>query len=476
MMDRRWSGSWWHTDDPSRRVIGTVTRDGDAWRLELVGTLSRAATQDHDRLTLIPQATVFGMCMGVPLTLTHCYVSYSSSPRSPLPREEVRDDQFSEVWTGSALIEDGHVTDETLYTAATCEFTGLDALWPMSGMTGLDRMGGEYKAPPPLDVDCGNGLSLRISAGANSTSGRHLRTVEEFVRFYVWADGGVSLQEITEDVLGPLRMLMAINFARPVEWFNLALKPSSGDPDHWAKVDPEVRTIAAEPNALTTPDVAFDARRIDIGPVLVRWLDLGRVSIIPMAVAEPHGRRAMLQNEVVEMVNAAETLHRIRHVDGTDSTFATRVKEALQQLEPGRLNYKERRKVVSAVSVSEITLERRLQQLAGDLGPEFCRWFFGDQMLNWAFVSSALRNALSHGYHTEHNLEKDTSALIAVHQVTRSVVQLNLLVAAGLPTDAPLVALLRDNYHFRFIKNQAVLNWVVAAAAMRPPTTTSDAS
>lgn len=476
MMDRRRSGSWWLPDDPSRRVIGTVTRDGDAWRVELVGTLRRTATQDHDRLAFIPQATVFGMCKGVPLTLTHCYVSYSSSPRGPLPREEVRDDQFSEVWTGSALIEDGHVTDETLYTAAACEFTGLDAVWPMSGMTGLARMGGEYKAPPPLDVDCGNGLSLRISTGANSTLGRHLTMVEEFVRFSVRADGGMSLREITEDILGPVRMLMAINFARPVEWFNLALKPSSGDPDCWVKVDPEVRTIAPEPGALTRRDAAFDAGRIDIGPVLVRWLDLARVSIIPMAVAEPHGRRAMLQNEVVEMVNAAETLHRTRHVDDADSTFATRVKEALQQLEPGRLNYEERRKVVSAVAVREITLERRLQQLAGDLGPRFCKWFFDDQMLNWAFVSSALRNALSHGYHTKHNLEKDTSALIAVHQVTRSVVQLNLLVAAGLPTDGPLVDLLRDNYHFRFIKNQAVLDWTAAAAAMRPPMATPDAS
>ena len=48
MMDRRRSGSWWHPDDPSRRVIGTVTRDGDAWRLELVGTLLRTATRDDD--------------------------------------------------------------------------------------------------------------------------------------------------------------------------------------------------------------------------------------------------------------------------------------------------------------------------------------------------------------------------------------------------------------------------------------------
>lgn len=82
-MDRRWSGSWWLPDDPSRRVIGTLTRDGEAWRLDLVGTLASPAAQGLDKLALIPQSTVFGRCKGTPLTLTHCYVSHSSKPRSP---------------------------------------------------------------------------------------------------------------------------------------------------------------------------------------------------------------------------------------------------------------------------------------------------------------------------------------------------------------------------------------------------------
>jgi hypothetical protein len=48
-----------------------------------------------------------------------------------------------------------------------------------------------------------------------------------------------------------------------------------------------------------------------------------------MAVAEPHGRRGTLQTEVVEVVGAAETLHRIRHTGGIATPFTDRVKEAL---------------------------------------------------------------------------------------------------------------------------------------------------
>lgn len=379
------------------------------------------------------------------------------------------------MWTGHSFIEDGHVTDETLYTEARCEITGLDVVWPRSGMTGLRGVSGEYEAPAALEIDCGNGLSLHIWADVSVTSGRHLEKVEEVVRFSLRVGRGLSLREITEEVLGPIRMLMAINFARPIEWFNLILRPRAGDPDHWIKLDPEVRLIDPESSPLIAQDAAFDAARVDIRTLLARWLDLAHTSVIPMAVAEPHGRRAMLQTEMIEMVNAAETLHRTRHVDVVESTFATRVKEALGQLEPGGLNRKERKKVVNAVTVMEATLERRLRELAADLGEEFCEWFFGDEMLDWAYVSSSLRNALSHGYRTKHSLEKDTTTLIAVHQVTRSVVQLNLLIAAGLPIDGHLVNLLRNNYHFCFVKGQKLLSWRAAAAVIRALPSSADA-
>lgn len=469
-MDRRWSGSWWLPNDPSRKVIGTVTREGEAWRLDLVGTLTTPAAQRFDGLALIPQSTLFGRCKGTPVTIRHCYLSNSSQPQRPMPPDELHDDdQFAQVWIGHFMIEGGHSTDETLYTVATCEIDGLSVMWSKGGLPELSDLSNEYKAPAALEVDCNNGRWLQISAGASTTSGKRLMKVEEVVRFSLRVEGGLSLRVITDEILEPIRMLMAINFARPVDWFNLVLHTSTEDSDCWLKLDPEVRSINPEASSLVTQDAAFDAARVDIGTLLARWLDLARISVIPMAVAEPHGRRAMLQTEVVEMVNAAETLHRIRHADGVESSFATRVKEALGQLQRGALNHKERKKVMSAVRVMEVTLERRLQELAADLGEEFCEWFFGHQMLDWAYVSSSLRNALSHGYPTKHSLEKDTAALAAVHQVTRAIVQLNLLVAAGLPADAPLVALLSDNYHYRQMKDQKLLNWRTAATTIREP-------
>ncbi|MFD0492580.1 HEPN domain-containing protein [Streptomyces rhizosphaericus] len=135
--------------------------------------------------------------------------------------------------------------------------------------------------------------------------------------------------------------------------------------------------------------------------------------------------------------------------------------------ESERTNRKERDTVYSAVKMTQLRLETRLLQLAGGLGEEFCTWFFQSGTKDWAFVASAIRNALSHGYPTKHRLEHDAEALIGVLRVTQAVIQLRLLVEAGLPHGNALKALVEQDPTFAAVRHQTVANWPALAATIR---------
>lgn len=124
--------------------------------------------------------------------------------------------------------------------------------------------------------------------------------------------------------------------------------------------------------------------------------------------------------QVVEVVNAAETLQRTGSQPNINSSFAAKVSD---ELDATALNSREKRKVLHALTITEVPLEKRLLNLANGLGSGFCLWFFDGQVNDWALVASEVRNALSHGYpRAVNNLA--VAALIATYAADKAIVDL----------------------------------------------------
>lgn len=237
----------------------------------------------------------------------------------------------------------------------------------------------------------------------------------------------------------PFRALLAITLHRRIECCALQLRRrDTAEPqqpdwiDHGVAVDPDV--IDADAEAEPHADFglsAFTAQDINAAAVLPRWLPMAAANPIPLAAAEGRDTAGALQSDVVNVVNAAETLHRRVSEQQTDFPFAQRVKEEL--LRAKLLNSHQRARVVSAVELSEVSLEQRLRELVLGLGEQSAVWLLNGQVAAWAKVAATVRNALSHGYSTPHHVEQDDGALIGVLRTTQRVIRLRLLVAAGSP-------------------------------------------
>ncbi|WP_319255459.1 HEPN domain-containing protein [Streptomyces sp. ID05-39B] len=474
------SGVWWAADHPGRRVPGTLVREGSTWSLNLVGTLL-PFEHDHDgALSLVSPMTIYGMCLGTRCTLAPAYLSEQQEPgrRYDVPRDEraTDDDQHSQVWTAYSFLEGDALPDDALFQAASFELTGLSAWWPLSGFRTRRIDPSEvkgYEPPEPTIADCGNGLTITIWASLQETSGwNRYHSVAERVCIEVVSETGLTLTQLQERVITPLRSLLAIISHRRVECFNLQLRPLDADYPDQARfgypitvdpgmIDGETEVASDRPGERPT----FTADDTDLSSFIPAWLTLAEVNSVPISAAEARHASGVLQTGVVEVVNAAETLHRTTHSEPSDYPFADKVLDILKESE--RTNRKERDTVYSAVKMTQLRLETRLLQLAEGLGEEFCTWFFPSGAKDWAFVASAIRNALSHGYPTKHRLEHDAEALVGVLRVTQAVIQLRLLVEAGLPRGNVLKALVAQDPTFAAVRHQTVANWPALAATIR---------
>ncbi|HEY1158242.1 MAG TPA: HEPN domain-containing protein, partial [Arthrobacter sp.] len=471
-MVRSRSGVWWTAEHPSQRVPGTLTREDGIWVLNLVGTLMPFDRSGDKALSLVSPVTIYGQCLGTRCTLAPAYLSEQQEPgtRYDLPRDDHSndDDQHSQAWTAYGFLEGGALPDDALFQAASFELTGLSAWWPRSGFKSRRIDPSElnsYQPPQPTIADCGNGLTLTIWAGLQETHGwNRNHSAAERVGLQVASEAGLTLTQLQEQVITPLRSLLAIISHRRIECFNLRLLPLDDTyPDqarigYPIRVDPDVIDGEAE-IASDRPDErpTFTADDTDLSSFIPAWLRLAEANSVPVFAAEARDAPGALQTGVVEVVNAAETLHRTTHPEPSEHPFADKVLDILKA--SGETNRKERDSVHSAVKMSQLRLETRLLQLAEELGEDFCSWFFQNKAKDWAFVASAIRNALSHGYPTKHRLEHDAEALVGVLRVTQAVLQLRLLVAAGLPHDRPLKTLVEQDPAFIAVMRQTVANW-----------------
>ncbi|TRO56058.1 hypothetical protein E4K73_48110 [Streptomyces sp. IB201691-2A2] len=457
-----------------------MTREDGVWVLKVVGTLMPFGRSNDNALSLVPPVTIYGQCLGTRCTLAPAYLSEQQEPgrRYDLPRDDHTkdDDQHSQVWTAYGFLEGDALPDDALFQAASFELTGLSAWWPRSGFTSRRIDPSElkdYQPPEPTIADCGNGLTLTIWAGLQETHGwNRNHFAAERVGMQVASEAGLTLTHLQEQVITPLRSLLAIISHRRIECFNLRLLPLDDTyPDkarisYPIRVNPEIidgdtEIASDQPNERPT----FTADDTDLSSFIPAWLRLAEATSVPLFAAEARDAAGALQTEVIEAVNAAETLHRTTHREPSEHPFADKVLDILK--ESGRTNRKERDTVYSAVKMSQLRLETRLLQLAEELGQDFCSWFFQNKTKDWAFVASTIRNALSHGYPTKHRLEHDAEALVGVLRVTRAVIQLRLLVAAGLPHDSALKTLVEQDPAFTTVMRQTVANWSALAASIR---------
>jgi|GEM_PF-1998368 len=295
-------------------------------------------------------------------------------------------------------------------------------------------------------------------------SGARYVALEETVIVFVESSNGMTLSNLAQHVAAPIRSLVAIASKTQVEVSECRLEPINGTdgPSHFRiRVDPEVIDEKPPPRS-TFP--TFLATDVDISTFLPAWIRNANANPVPVAVAESRSRTGSGPLQVVEVVNAAETLQRTGNQPNTDSSFAAKVKD---ELGATALNSRETRKVLHALNITELPLQKRLLDLANGLGGEFCLWFFDGQVDEWAFVASEVRNALSHGYPTKHEIEHDQGTLYGIYNVTLAIIRLRLLVDAGLPSDDQLVQILVKDQAYLRLLHQQVACWRDLAARIR---------
>lgn len=458
------SGFWWTHDGSSKRVPGTLVRGDDHWRLNLIGALP--VNRQRPELSLVPPVTIYGSCAGVRYTLRNSYLVESAEPLlHRLIPTDTSEEQCSQIWRGQTLLEGAALPDDTLFKSAVFELTGLSEWWPFTGLESQrpESSGINYQGPKPTVASCEGGLIITIRAGVRLTHVNRSRSISERIAIEVEQPRGFTFNTLIEEVVVPLRSLMAIALHRRTEYFNCRLQVhsdaqadhESGYPAYPILVDPEVIDPAIVPDPYGYGPT-FTANDIDVSAWIPKWLPLAKGNPVALAVAEPRTESGSLQSQVVEAVNAAETLHRTLHDQPDAYPFADKVWEELRAT---NLNRRERTKVRSAVSFTELSLEKRLLELAQGLGEEFCGWFFQDQAANWAFVAATVRNALSHGLNKGHRVEHDLGALIGTLRFTHAVIRLRLLVAAGLPADEPLIITISKDHYYLALMKQTIANW-----------------
>jgi hypothetical protein len=471
------SGVWWTSDDPTRRLPGTLVRGDDRWRLDLIGSLW-VDTNWVDGLSLIPPRTIYGTCLGTRYTLHSAYLRDSKGTRIhydvPFDERDQADDQSSQLWEGFTLLRGDALPEDALFTGAMFELSGLSAWWPFTGLRGTNAATSaiDYEDPEPSVAECGDGLTVFFGTNISQSSGIRRRLFQEKVIVHVKREAGFTFTTLVDEIIKPLRGFLAIVLDQPVEYFNCRLQPLIAQPSSLefqhatfpVYVDPDVIDHEEESNPYRRWPT-FTAEDVEASTLIPKWLKLAQDNPVPLGVTEPRNQRGSLPSRVVETVNAAETLHRSLHPKPEEYLFATKVWEALKGA--SGLNSDERRRVRSAVKFTELTLEMRLLQLAHGLGEEFCAWFFQGQVANWALVAAHVRNALSHGLHPDHKIEQDFGVLLGILRMTQAVIRLRLLVESGLEADSPLVILISKDRHYVALVKQTVAGWERLAHQIR---------
>ncbi|MEU0649096.1 HEPN domain-containing protein [Streptomyces umbrinus] len=462
-------GAWWTPDAPDLRVPGPLTRTADGWRLSLIGTLM-VNSGGGAGLRLVPPRTIWGSCQGVPYTLLQCFLESDVQGPDPSTTQSAGD-QWTMTWRVEQLVRGGEITESTRFRAVAFELTGLSAWWPVSGLRGPQVRSGPYTAPDDVTIPLDDG-AIRIGVRDSRHYGRRVKSLREHVEVSADRSLGFTLDEVEKDITGPLRALVAIGVDEPVSVFNLRLVPddplAQDRPPRFLDVDPHDDQAAAEPRPALHAPLPLSPS-LDAMPTFIpAWLKLARRCSVPLDAVEPRPRSGTLQLQLLDVVNAAETLHRALHDEPTEHPLAQRVRDTLKR-DKGKFNAAERSDVHHAVKVFvDITLEKRLLALAEELGPEACAWLFHGAVAPWAYVTARIRNVLSHGFTAPDQVHEDPGALKGALYLTEAVITLRLLIEAGLPSGMALTAQLDRHHGMRSLAQQSIADWPALAHRINP--------
>lgn len=461
-------GAWWTPDTPGHRVPGSLTRVENGWRLNLIGTLM-VDSGGWDGLHLVPPCTIWGSCHGVSYTLMQCFLA--ADVQGPGPNTaHIASDQWTMAWRVGQLVRGGEITEATRFPTAQFEITGLPARWPPSGLRGQQVRSGPYTSPDDATIPLGDG-TLRIGVRDVHRRGRRVRSLRERVTVSVEKDSGFTLDELETEIVGPMRALIAIGVDEPASMFNLHVVPEDprpeGTPPRSFDVVPHDGEGPEEPEPPLYAPLPLSPSLDDMPSFIPAWLKLARRCSVPLDAVEPGRRSGTLQLQFLDIVNAAETLHRALHEEPTEHPFADRVRKALA--DAGGFNGAQRRDVRDAVKVfMGVTLEKRLLALAEELGPEVCQWLFNGAVKPWAYVTARVRNVLSHGLTVTDEIHEDPGALVGALHLTEAVITLRLLTEAGLPSGAALTTQLGRHPRMRSLANQSIADWPRLAHRINP--------
>ncbi|WP_327187977.1 HEPN domain-containing protein [Streptomyces sp. NBC_01334] len=470
-MSEQRHGAWWTPNAPTVRVPGTLTSVDGAWRLNLIGSLL-VDSDGGEGLRIVPPTTIWGSCLGVPYTLLHCYLDDVDGVG--LDSTDSTSDQWVMTWRVGQLVRGGAVTESTRFTTGSFEITGLPAWWPPSGLRGPQVRAGRYSPPDDVVIPISDGGGITIGIRESVRSGRREKSLHEHVIVWVDRPSGFTLDELGRDITDPLRALVAIGVDEPVSVFNLRVYPedaSSSEPNALRRsfdVDPHDSESPEMLPSSVPPPFPLSPAISDMASFIPAWLDLARRCSVPLDVVEPRPRSGPLQLQLLDVVNAAETLHRALHTNPTEYPFAQRVREALEQSEVIRFNSRERRAVYDAVKFTETSLERRLLALAQSLGSEVCEWLFAGAIRPWAFVTARVRNVLSHGFPAPEGIHQDPGVLAGALRLTEAVITLRLLNQAGLFSHSDLLTRLRQHRGMRSLSQQTIADWHALAHKIDP--------
>jgi hypothetical protein len=461
-------GAWWTPDAPDLRVPGSLTRVEDGWRLNLIGTLM-VDSGGWDGLHLVPPRTLWGACHGVPYTLLQCFLDDDVQGPGPNVTRSASD-QWTMTWRIGQLVRGGEITEATRFPAAEFEITGMPAWWPPSGLRGQQARSGSYIPPADVTIPLDDG-TFSIGVREIRHGGRRVRSVRERVMARIEKSSGFTLDELEKEIVGPMRALIAIGVAEPVSVFNLRVVPEDphtedGRPRSFA-VDPHDGEGPEEPAPAMHAPLPLSPSLDGMPSFIPAWLKLARRCSVPLDAVEPRRRSGALQLQLLDVVNAAETLHRALHEEPTEHPFAESVRKALE--DAGGFNGAQRRDVRDAVKVfMGITLEKRLLALAEELGPEVCQWLFNGTVRPWAYVTARIRNVLSHGLTVSDGVHEDPRALAGALYLTEAVITLRLLTQAGLPSGTALTTQLGRHPGMRSLTNQSIADWPALAHRINP--------
>lgn len=529
MDTRRHRGVWWLPEAPTNRVTGILAFDGRSWTLETIGRLEPPVSDllltgptgepdsnldAHDGLSLTPLSTIHGECSGVPVTVLGAFLTATRFPNR-FHNVRISDEQHSESWTGPIVATGLHFAENDRFVMAELKLAGLSDWWPTTAGRGRLRPNDLFdddRDGPKLDVALTDGWTLELGTAVSSTRGSWKISLSIDTSIRTTRSGGFTYEELWAAIIRPLRMLIGAAHGSPSRLTALSCwKHHEGDRDESTGADvappslnvkrptaefdvtgePSIEPLDAHRMFFTSYDLRSQSNPTDttqLKAFIRRWLELSGTYPLPTAMLDPVERTSSLNLKVLQTLAAAEGLHRAFAGAALDppSTSHLKIIRKIEDMNSAqlssadrRLNSNELRRVRKSLQPPETNFAQRLQSLALALDEDFAEWFFDGQVVEWSSVAADIRNMIAHGYGLlrTHHLAEDPATLVALLETTRVVVELRMLVEAGLPMSSGVRGLIERssptvlptpgerapavfaNRAYLAVRNQRLVNW-----------------